>query len=230
MHLEVLLLMYGLSHHVVAGVRMDLRTPEIDAALRGPVGILAAAAAVGASAVLVLAAVAEVLRALGRATRLVGALDRITPRPARRLAATTVAAVLLVGGPSSAAVAGGSDDPPVVADRDALDRRAASREGAVRDGRAVTPPAGRAPAPPPSRTPRPPTVPRPAAAETTYVVVAGDCLWSIAARRLGPSATNAAVDSAWRRIYERNRAAVGDDPNLIHPGLVLTLPPPTDPS
>jgi nucleoid-associated protein YgaU len=53
----------------------------------------------------------------------------------------------------------------------------------------------------------------------------GECLWSIAARQLGPQATNRTTDAAWRRIYAANRTAVGPDPNLIRPGLVLALPP-----
>ena len=57
-----------------------------------------------------------------------------------------------------------------------------------------------------------------------YVIVAGDCLWDIAARLIGPGASNAAVDHGWRAIYVANRAAIGDDPGLIQPGLVLTVP------
>ena len=103
--------------------------------------------------------------------------------------------------------------------------------------RPVTPPTS---APPAARTPptsavRPtaPAVPAPsppaavpAAGErpVRYVVVAGDCLWDIAARLIGPSASNAATDRGWRAIYAANRDAVGDDPSLIHPGLALTIP------
>jgi len=65
----------------------------------------------------------------------------------------------------------------------------------------------------------------PVAAAPTYTVATGDCLWSIAARVLGRHATARAVDRGWRAIYDANRDAIGADPNLIHPGLVLTLPP-----
>ncbi len=58
----------------------------------------------------------------------------------------------------------------------------------------------------------------------THVVSPGDCLWDIAARLLGPGASNAAIDHGWRAIYGANHAAIGADPGLIHPGLVLTLP------
>jgi LysM domain len=86
-----------------------------------------------------------------------------------------------------------------------------------------------APAPVTPPTPPSPTAPAasapPAARLSDYVVQRGDCLWSIASRLLGPSATGSAIDAGWRRIYDANRAAIGDNPNLIHIGLVLTLPP-----
>jgi len=59
----------------------------------------------------------------------------------------------------------------------------------------------------------------------TYTVVTGDCLWTIAAHRLPPTATAAEVDRAWRAIYDANRAVIGSDPNLIRPGQILELPP-----
>ena len=58
----------------------------------------------------------------------------------------------------------------------------------------------------------------------TYVVTSGDCLWSIAARLLGPKATTVAIDREWRAIYAANATSIGSDPNLIHPGLILVLP------
>lgn len=56
------------------------------------------------------------------------------------------------------------------------------------------------------------------------VVRAGDSLWSIARRDLPPGASPGAVERRWRAIWRANRAAV-PDPDLIRPGLVLTLPP-----
>ena len=47
----------------------------------------------------------------------------------------------------------------------------------------------------------------------TVVVRPGDCLWSIAARDLGPGASDAAVDARWRAIYAANHALVGPDPD-----------------
>lgn len=74
-------------------------------------------------------------------------------------------------------------------------------------------------------TPGPTDTPAVGAAAATVTVQPGDCLWSIAADRLGPTATNAAIDTAWRAIWASNRDAIGADPNLIHPGLVLVVSP-----
>jgi len=56
------------------------------------------------------------------------------------------------------------------------------------------------------------------------VVVRGDTLWSIAARHLPPDATAADVASAVQRWHAANADVVGDDPDLILPGQVLTAP------
>ena len=51
----------------------------------------------------------------------------------------------------------------------------------------------------------------------TYTVVAGDSLSKIAKRELGDA-------SKWNAIYEANRDTI-KNPDLIHPGQVLNLPP-----
>ncbi|MDO5049528.1 MAG: LysM domain-containing protein [Actinomycetaceae bacterium] len=56
-----------------------------------------------------------------------------------------------------------------------------------------------------------------------YEVKPGDSLWSITARHLG-SADPSVISDGWVKIYERNRDAIGDSPNLIHPGTILNLP------
>lgn len=61
----------------------------------------------------------------------------------------------------------------------------------------------------------------------THTVVRGDCLWKIARGALiadGVNPSGAAVGDLWRRIYAENREVVGDDPNLIFPGQVLSIP------
>ncbi|NIK62055.1 LysM peptidoglycan-binding domain-containing protein [Kribbella shirazensis] len=57
------------------------------------------------------------------------------------------------------------------------------------------------------------------------VVREGDSLWSIAARELGPAATNDAIAARWPDWYAANRQVIGDDPDLILPGQVLRIPP-----
>jgi hypothetical protein len=51
-------------------------------------------------------------------------------------------------------------------------------------------------------------------AERIVVVRPGDSLWTIAAER----------GCTWTALYAANRAVVGPDPDLIHPGAVLRLP------
>jgi len=53
----------------------------------------------------------------------------------------------------------------------------------------------------------------------------GDCLWLIAARRLGPGASAAEVAHEWPRWYALNRNVIGGDPDVIHPGQALVPPP-----
>jgi len=89
---------------------------------------------------------------------------------------------------------------------------------------AVPPPPPR-PVTPPVRTP-PPTPSAEPSSPTTgiYQVRRRDCLWTIAARSLGPEATPAAIEAAWHRWYQANREVIGADPNLLLPGQRLALP------
>lgn len=64
---------------------------------------------------------------------------------------------------------------------------------------------------------------RPAAGTAT--VRPGDSLWSLAASRLPAGASATAVATECRRLYQLNRAVIGDDPDLIEPGQRLALPP-----
>ena len=59
----------------------------------------------------------------------------------------------------------------------------------------------------------------------TVVVHPGDTLWAIAADSLPTGAAPAAVDRAWRSLYAANQAVIGPDPDLIHAGTELRLPP-----
>lgn len=65
-------------------------------------------------------------------------------------------------------------------------------------------------------------------AEPRVAVEPGDSLWLIAARRLAESGTSveaAQIARAWPRWYQANRSAIGDDPDLLRPGLKLLAPP-----
>lgn len=78
-----------------------------------------------------------------------------------------------------------------------------------------------------SNPPDLPTLDRPAAPAVVPVVVTvapGDSLWRIAARHLGPGANETQIAAEWPRWFEANRAVIGGDPDLIHPGQRLTPP------
>ena len=51
----------------------------------------------------------------------------------------------------------------------------------------------------------------------TYTVDAGDNLSAIAQQELGDA-------NRWREIYELNKDVIGDNPDLIQPGMELKLP------
>lgn len=57
----------------------------------------------------------------------------------------------------------------------------------------------------------------PKKASATYTVVSGDSLSKIAKRHYGDA-------NKWKAIFEANRDLISN-PDLIHPGQVLTLPP-----
>jgi hypothetical protein len=59
-----------------------------------------------------------------------------------------------------------------------------------------------------------------------YTVEPGDTLWDIAAAHLEPTEDSPAeVHRYWQQIYRANRPAIGPDPDLIHPGTRLDVPP-----
>ena len=71
---------------------------------------------------------------------------------------------------------------------------------------------------------RQPSAATPGETTTQVVVQRGDSLWAIAARHLGPGATNAGIATEWPRWYAANRAVIGRDPNLLLPGQRLIAP------
>lgn len=56
-----------------------------------------------------------------------------------------------------------------------------------------------------------------AASGDSYTVVSGDSLSKIAKNHYGDAAK-------WKQIYEANKALIGNNPDLIQVGQVLTLP------
>ena len=61
----------------------------------------------------------------------------------------------------------------------------------------------------------------------THTVERGECLWRIARATLeeaGDGADRSAISRLWRAIYEANKDVIGPNPDLIHPGQVLTIP------
>lgn len=62
----------------------------------------------------------------------------------------------------------------------------------------------------------------PATAE--IIVRPGDSLWAIAARHLGPQATDVQIAEAWPHWHAANRDLIGDNPDLLQPGQALRPP------
>lgn len=62
---------------------------------------------------------------------------------------------------------------------------------------------------------------------TKVVVDVGDSLWSLASRQLGGFATDTDIARLWPAWYEANKSTIGENPDLILPGQVLTVPEPS---
>ena len=209
-------------------------------------GFGAASLALAIAAWLVLATVLEVLSHVpGRVGAIAQAWSaRLSPALARRVAAFVVGVgVGVAGGPTQAvagprAAASASEsasasasftaspiaDPgflPSTADLDVP-------EPGFRPAAATTPPGpGFTPAAPRVRPQADPSLlgARVPTTTTTEVVVhRGDSLWSIAARHLGPQASDAEIAQAWPQWFDLNRDVIGDDPDLILPGQILRAP------
>lgn len=61
-------------------------------------------------------------------------------------------------------------------------------------------------------------------ADHEAVVRSGDTLWTIAARHLGPEASDVDIALEWPRWFENNRAVIGSDPDALLPGQILKAP------
>lgn len=61
-----------------------------------------------------------------------------------------------------------------------------------------------------------PPAPKPVRGHETYTVKPGDTLFSIAHREK--------VTGGWQQLYRANRNVVGNNPNMVHPGMTLHIP------
>src|SRR5690606_468961 len=134
------------------------------------------------------------------------------------------------GGGATAPARAGTTPGADAAARDAP--RPGGSAGGTRTCTAGTLPTA-APEPRPSASESAGGTPAPVAGVRTadsYEVRPGDSLWTVAATHLGPGARDADIAAEWPRWYTTNRAVVGADPDLIHPGQVLRAPEPKDAS
>jgi LysM domain len=84
------------------------------------------------------------------------------------------------------------------------------------------PPSGHLPAP---LRPAPHPRPHPPQVAPALVVRPGDSLWAIATEYLPGRPSDAHTATAWPLWFRLNRARLGPDPDLIHPGTRLRVPP-----
>lgn len=180
--------------------------------------------------------------ALGRGARRLA--DLVTPSVVRRATGALLGVGVLAGLAPAASVAA----PTIVAEAGggaAAVEPTATRPPLPDPGFAPLPDPGWAPAaaaPPPTPGGWVPTRPHvrpqpdvrvlspsprstPATPPPEVVVRHGDSLWSIAARHLGPDASESEIARAWPAWHDTNREVVGDDPDLLRPGQVLRPPP-----
>lgn len=184
---------------------------------------------------------------VARAARLpsaVAAVEWATLPAVRRLADRAIA-VALTGsaafvGPASTVMAAGDGGgeaggmvlPPAVTAPAVLPAERPSPAWSAPPERAV-PPAPDAPAPAQAGAPAQAAAPARAPASgdapdtaETRVVAPGDNLWVIAAAQLPRDATLAQIHAHWQALVAVNRDALrSGDPDLIHPGERLVLPP-----
>ncbi|RJU02931.1 LysM domain-containing protein [Arthrobacter frigidicola] len=195
---------------------------------------------------LALALGAEALKRKGRAAA-ASWMAALTPGFMRRLAAVLLGANLLAApcaasAPPSASIPPAAPAPMVAVPVVAVQAVAALTVPADRGEDpqpAQSHPSGREPRVSPDWKPlplpcdpgllaRPPRQQgsAPDADSDRVVVRSGDSLWSIAAARLGPLASDAEIAASWPRWYARNASLIGPDPDLLTPGQTLAAPDP----
>lgn len=167
--------------------------------------------------------------------RLPGAVGRTAEAMSRHVAPTLIRRAICGSAALGIAVA------PALAPTAALAARCAPGRLPTLDrtATACAPTASPAPLPsgsaPPSHlagtTAAPAAVPAPPAVARAHTVIAGDTLWGLATTELtaaGLPTTPARVADRWPAWWQTNRAEIGDDPNLIHVGTLLSAPDPLE--
>ena len=221
--------------------------------LLDPATVLTAMAAGGATLVSARLSVCALAAAIALLTRRAGGRVTVAARIAVAASPRSMRpalAALLVGGLALAIAAPASAAPTnVVPAKTSLARSAPTADSSIvaaaSTGEVGTPasaPSLPAPGWVPSPPPRPPAsgdsgpgalvelvssgaVRRDAGADVDELVVRrGDTLWAIAARALGPGASDADVAAEWPRWWQRNKPAIGENPDLLIPGTRLTAP------
>ncbi|NEK85352.1 LysM peptidoglycan-binding domain-containing protein [Blastococcus saxobsidens] len=153
-----------------------------------------------------------------------GTVRRVLPAGARRAAAIALGIGLGIAPPALGVAAGAVDGTTTTQE---LARPTV--RSAVPDWAASTVPERQPTHVPDWAAPAPAGVPDwPQVAAGEHVVVRGDCLWSIAERRLaagtGSEPTSAEVAVAVRAWWQANADVIGPDPDLLLPGQVLRPP------
>src|SRR5690625_3944913 len=189
------------------------------------------------------AIIAGALHLLGAAPRqLERFLGRFGAPVLRKVATWTTVSTIALGSPALAAASPqppGSDSPAVSSISEESDTRNASAlvdlawGAAPADTRgAATPPDEPAGGTPERAGSSPSTSDSAATAPADespheHVVTEGDTLWAIAEadlRRSAPTVSTEEIAAHWPRWYAANESAIGADPHLILPGMILHAP------
>ncbi len=143
-------------------------------------------------------------------------LRRTAPAALRRAAALALGVGVVLGGAGTASAAGPPPRPTVSA--------AAALDWPGSPISASAAAAGSAPSPRPAGGGSGLDWPGSPARPGEVVVATGDTLWGLAAARLPAGASDTEVAVLWPTWWAANRAVIGDDPGLLHPGQHLVPP------
>jgi resuscitation-promoting factor RpfA len=180
------------------------------------VRLIALGAAVWGVCLTVLAVMVSQTRSVS-ATR---AWRRLAPESLRRLMASSVIAAMAAVPVSVSAAGAAEPPPPRLTDLGPLD---AEPGDAVSSGATLPVLIDLGPMP---TTVEDPTD-EPDVAASLWTVESGDHLWLVAEETLADRGLHPSEDDIaryWRRLIDDNRDLIGDDPDLIRPGMVLILP------